>query len=153
MKKSVIIFDLDGTLALIDKRRKLATKENDKLDWEVFHHPDNIKLDEPNWPVIEIARLFKKAGYYIFIFSGRSDITEDETKHWLQLYQVPYDRLIMRPHKTLNFVPDEKLKKKFIDDAPFSLDQVYCVFDDRQKVVDMWRSLGLTVFQVAEGNF
>ncbi|MDJ0647343.1 MAG: hypothetical protein QNJ60_01435 [Xenococcaceae cyanobacterium MO_188.B19] len=30
-----------------------------------------------------------------------------------------------------------------------------CLFilDDRQQVVDMWRSLGLTVFQVAEGDF
>ena len=27
------------------------------------------------------------------------------------------------------------------------------VFDDRAQVVRMWRALGLTVFQVAEGNF
>jgi len=27
------------------------------------------------------------------------------------------------------------------------------VFDDRDQVVRMWRRLGLTVFQVAEGNF
>ena len=27
------------------------------------------------------------------------------------------------------------------------------VLDDRQQVVDMWRSLGLTVFQVDEGDF
>jgi hypothetical protein len=27
------------------------------------------------------------------------------------------------------------------------------VFDDRQHVVRMWRSLGLTVFQVAEGDY
>ncbi|WP_203780134.1 phosphatase domain-containing protein [Paractinoplanes rishiriensis] len=27
------------------------------------------------------------------------------------------------------------------------------VFDDRQQVVRMWRALGLTVFQVAEGDF
>jgi hypothetical protein len=30
---------------------------------------------------------------------------------------------------------------------------VVAVFDDRDQVVRMWRSLGLTVFQVAEGNF
>ena len=30
---------------------------------------------------------------------------------------------------------------------------VHFVLDDRQQVVDMWRSLGLTVFQVAEGDF
>jgi hypothetical protein len=27
------------------------------------------------------------------------------------------------------------------------------VLDDRQQVVDMWRGLGLTVFQVDEGDF
>ena len=27
------------------------------------------------------------------------------------------------------------------------------LFDDRQQVVRMWRALGLTVFQVAEGDF
>ena len=59
----------------------------------------------------------------------------------------------MRPHKTMNFVPDEVLKKQMLDDAPFDIDDVYLVVDDRQKVVDMWRNLGLTVFQVAPGNF
>ena len=32
-------------------------------------------------------------------------------------------------------------------------DNVECVFDDRQKVVDMWREIGLTCMQVAPGNF
>ena len=26
-------------------------------------------------------------------------------------------------------------------------------FDDRNQVVEMWRAIGLTVFQVADGNF
>ena len=36
MKKDVVIFDLDGTLALIDDRRKLATNVNGKMDWDTF---------------------------------------------------------------------------------------------------------------------
>ena len=32
-------------------------------------------------------------------------------------------------------------------------DDVFAVFDDRQQVVDMWRSNGLTCFQVADGDF
>ena len=36
-----VIFDLDGTLALIDKRRDLATKDG-KMNWDVFFDPDNI---------------------------------------------------------------------------------------------------------------
>ena len=33
------IFDLDGTLALIDERRKVSEKENGKLDWDKFFDP------------------------------------------------------------------------------------------------------------------
>ena len=33
MKKNTLIFDLDGTLAIVDKRRELATKPNGKIDW------------------------------------------------------------------------------------------------------------------------
>ena len=43
--KKIVIFDLDGTLALIDKRRDLATKDNGKFDWDVFFDPKNIDLD------------------------------------------------------------------------------------------------------------
>ena len=32
-------------------------------------------------------------------------------------------------------------------------DDVFAVFDDRNQVVDMWRSNGLTCFQVAKGDF
>jgi len=30
---------------------------------------------------------------------------------------------------------------------------ILCVFDDRQKVVDMWRKNGITCFQVNYGDF
>ena len=56
-KDKIVIFDLDGTLALIDKRRALATKDNGKFDWDVFFNPDNISLDLPNIPVIQMANI------------------------------------------------------------------------------------------------
>ena len=59
----------------------------------------------------------------------------------------------MRPHETLNFIPDEKLKKQMLDESLATVEDIFCVFDDRQKVVDMWRSLGLTCLQVAPGDF
>ena len=59
MKKKTVIFDLDGTLALIDQRRELSTKENGKINWDIFFDPKNIELDLPNHPVIEMAKLIK----------------------------------------------------------------------------------------------
>ena len=162
MNKKIVIFDLDGTLAIIDKRRDLARKPNGKIDWDVFHDASNISLDEPNAPVIKMAQLFAEDGFLIVIFSGRTDKTEHATRAWLTRNRVPFHTLAMRPHKTMssipphktmNFVPDEVLKKHMLDNALFNIDDVFLVVDDRQKVVDMWRDLGLTVFQVAPGDF
>jgi hypothetical protein len=33
------------------------------------------------------------------------------------------------------------------------MDEVFLVVDDRDKVVKMWRDLGLNTFQVAPGDF
>ncbi len=71
--KKTVIFDLDGTLANIDARRKLATKSNGKLDWDVFFDSSNIKLDVPNEPVVKMAQMFAENDFNIVIFSGRND--------------------------------------------------------------------------------
>ena len=149
--KNTIIFDLDGTLALIDKRRELSTKPNGKIDFDKLHDPSLIKHDKPNWPVIKMAQLFAEQGFNIVIFSGRSDITELVTREWLAKHRIPYHKLVMRDNVRY-FKPDEILKKQMLDDH-LDIDDVFCVVDDRQKVVDMWRENVLTCFQVAEGNF
>ena len=112
MNKNTVIFDLDGTLANIDARRKLATKPNGKLDWDVFFDASNISLDVPNEPVVKMAQMFAENDFNIVIFSGRND-------------------------------------RSFHLD----IDDVFLVVDDRDKVVKMWRDLGLNTFQVAPGNF
>ena len=172
--KNTVIFDLDGTLANIDARRLKAgspsgkTPTPSKMDWDVFFDPDNIKLDTPNDPVIKMAQLFKKDGFKIVIFSGRNDRSFDTTKQWLKKFDVPFDLLVMRPDKfksdswpiadgnpatsDMRFMPDDILKKKMLDTF-VDINDVFLVVDDRQKVVDMWRDLGLNTFQVAPGDF
>ena len=60
----------------------------------------------------------------------------------------------MRPtSKQFMFMPDDKLKQMWLDQLFTDKSDIVCVFDDRQKVVDMWRGNGLNVFQVADGNF
>ena len=152
MNKNTVIFDLDGTLANISARKELATKSNGKLDWDVFHDPSNIKLDVPNEPVVKLAQMFAENGFNIVIFSGRSDKTKFTTRSWLSNNRVPFQKLIMRDSKISNYTPDDVLKKDMLDKYA-DINDVFLVVDDRNKVVDMWRSLGLTVFQVADGNF
>ena len=156
MKKDVVIFDLDGTLALIDDRRKISTKPNGKMDWDTFFDPDNISLDLPNHPVIQMAQTLDKQGFTIVIFSGRSKATKDATADWLDKHNVPFNVMKMRPTgHPWAFMPDDKLKKHWLDDIfpGDRKDRILCVFDDRDKVVKMWRDNGLTCFQVAPGDF
>jgi len=47
---------------------------------------------------------------------------------------------------------DEILKKKMLDTF-VDINDVFLVVDDRDRVVKLWRSLGLTTFQVADGDF
>jgi hypothetical protein len=150
MKKTVI-FDLDGTLALIDKRRALAAKANGKINWKTFFAPENIQLDEPNVPVIEMAKVLKAQGHSVVIFSGRDSISKTETIAWLNQFGVPFDVLKMRPEGS--FTPDDVLKQDWLDQLFPVKSDVLCIFDDRDKVVKMWRSNGIACFQVAPGDF
>ena len=149
MKKTVI-FDLDGTLALIDSRRELSLKDNGKIDWDVFFDPKMISLDDPNQPVIDMANMLFTKGHTISILSGRSDVTKQATMDWLLEHDVWFDTLTMRS-KQHHFMPDNQLKQMWLDDI--GVDNVAMVFDDRNQVVDMWRQNGLTTFQVADGDF
>ena len=148
--RDIVIFDLDGTLADIDTRRAISLKSNGKLNWDKFFDPDNIQLDLPNQPVIDVANMLHSQGYLIYIFSGRSDKTEDATIAWLDKHNVNYDLLQMRPQGLL-YKPDNDLKQDWLN--VIKKDTVAMVFDDRNQVVDMWRKNGLTTFQVADGDF
>ena len=149
LDKKIVIFDLDGTLALIDKRRDISTDDNGKMDWAKFFDPDMVDLDDPNTPVITMANLLSSQ-YRIFILSGRSDVTQDATLDWLRKHNVTFDHLQMRPQNLL-YLPDNDLKQSWLD--AIGKDNVAMVFDDRNQVVDMWRKNGLTTFQVADGDF
>jgi len=149
--RQTVIFDLDGTLALIDKRRALATKPDGKINWKTFFAPENIQLDEPNQPVIEAFKAMRAAGFEVGIFSGRDSISRQETMDWLQQHGIKWDFLRMRSQG--DFTPDDKLKQSWLDDFLLEGREILCTFDDRDKVVKMWRANGITCMQVAEGNF
>lgn len=149
-KPKIVIFDLDGTLANIDHRRHFVEGKGSRAtdeEWRCFFAA--CVDDVPNLPVIETLRALRAQGYRIVILSGRSDEVSIETKAWLKENDVPYDELHMRPEG--NYVPDQKWKAKFL--KKFDRSQILCVFDDRDKVVKMWRDNGIPCFQVAWGDF
>ena len=150
--KNIIIFDLDGTLALIDERRKISTKENGKLDWNIFFNSKNIKLDKPNIPVINILKSLIKENFKIYILSGRLETTKKASLKWLSENNIEFDQFWMRKDNNLEkYITDEILKENWL--LEIGKKNIMCVFDDRTKIVNMWRRNGINCFQVAEGDF
>ncbi|MGV6819248.1 MAG: phosphatase domain-containing protein [Parvularcula sp.] len=140
-----IICDLDGTLALIEHRRHLIEGRNKK--WDLFFKacPD----DKPNWPIIHSVRSLMASGdHRIEIWSGRSDEVRAETETWLRQHGLGGLPLRMRPAGC--YTPDNQLKEEWLLSEDQKPD---LVFDDRDKVVAMWRSHGIVCAQVAPGNF
>ncbi|NDD85793.1 polynucleotide kinase, partial [bacterium] len=88
---------------------------------------------------------------YVIIVSGRDDSCRDVTRKWLEDNYIPYDELHMR--KTDDDRDDRIVKKEIFDAWIKDRYNVKFVLDDRNRVVEMWRSLGLKVLQVGEGDF
>ncbi|MBM2621260.1 AAA family ATPase [Actinoplanes sp. LDG1-06] len=133
-----ILVDIDGTVALMNGRRP--------YDW------DRVGEDSPNPAVIAAVRAMHAAGNAIVFCSGRDEAARSETEAWLDLYvDVPYEALFMRPAGDNR--KDAVVKREIFENEISERWRIAGVFDDRQQVVRMWRELGLTVFQVAEGDF
>jgi hypothetical protein len=177
------IFDLDGTIAFIGHRRHLVeapwieVPRNYKLqadqkfkimddamyirdpkfkpDWDRFY--EACDMDLPNPPVIGTLLQLYASGNDIRIWSGRSDNVKQKTLMWLHMFlRIPLIKLElmlkMRPGN--DDTPDDQLKLKWLN--TMSLQErirVAAVFDDRDKVVAMWRKAGVACFQVAPGDF
>jgi predicted kinase len=136
--EDVILVDLDGTVALM----------GDRSPYDVT----KLHLDRPNAPVIKAVKAMYEAGHTIVYCSGRTDDGREATEVWLEKYVgVPYAALHMR--KTGDQRKDSVVKREIFEREIQHNWHVIAVFDDRNQVVRMWRELGLTVFQVAEGNF
>lgn len=135
---AAVLVDIDGTVALMGDRSP--------YDW------DRVGSDLPNPAVITAVRAMHAAGNAIIFCSGRDAVCRPETEAWLDLYVgVRYEALFMRPEGDGR--KDAVVKREIFDREIRDSWRIVGVFDDRQQVVRMWRALGLTVFQVAEGDF
>lgn len=124
-------------------------------DWPAFY--EACDKDQPNWPVISTLLQLYSVGCDVRIWSGRDDSVKPKTLMWLHLatrlsLTVLKELLVMRPNG--DYTPDHQLKRKWLNLLqPQERRRLVGVFDDRQKVVDMWRAEGVACFQVAVGNF
>jgi hypothetical protein len=140
-----VIIDIDNTLSIANDRFKLAEKENGKIDWDIVHSAEHLIKDEPNLPMIELAKNYKQNGFEVIILTGRPESTRKVTKEWLAKYEISYDKLYMRSWQD-NFLKAPIFKKKVYDTD--IIEDVFCAYDDDQRIIDMWIDLGIPAFKV-----
>jgi hypothetical protein len=135
--KTAIIVDIDGTVATRTNR--------DPYEY------DKVIDDAPKKDVIEVIVAMWRAGHEVIFVSARDDSCFVDTRNWLRLYCPPHNLLLMR--KTGDVRDDAIVKREIYESLIKPKYDVVAVFDDRNKVVDMWREIGLTCLQVDYGNF
>lgn len=131
-----IMFDLDGTLALFG--------DNNPYDREFIY-------DELNYPVYDALRMYQAQGKKIIICSGRNGKFFETTDAWLGKHGIKPDLFLMR--KENDSRKDVLVKQEMFLNHILPNYYVNAVYDDRDQVVELWRDIGLTCFQVAEGKF
>lgn len=143
-KEECIIVDIDGTLAHIVNGRSpydASTALEDELD-------DAVGV---------VTAMMYNHGYKVIILTGRGEEHRDITEQWLKLNNVQYDELYTRLDSDVdekgNKLEDSLVKERLYKTHVEPRFNVKFVLDDRNRVVNKWRELGLKCFQVAEGNF
>ena len=160
------IFDLDGTLADITHRLHYISG-GDRKDWDGFF--DACDDDKPILPIIRLLKVLSSTGHHVHIWSGRSEKVRHKTIAWLRGQGIflnspgkvwtgtsldmtgTVEELRLRPEG--DYRSDDILKREWLDEAKEQGKGPVLVFEDRGRVVDMWREQGIFCCQVAPGTF
>lgn len=138
----LVVFDIDGTLANIEHR--LDYVRSKPKNWKAFDA--GIPNDAVNKPVAEMFRLITRDDHNVVVASGRNERSRVATRDWLEDHGLGnYERLYMR--KADDFRSDDIVKREILDEIIADYGRKPdMVFDDRKRVVDMWREAGIWVF-------
>jgi hypothetical protein len=141
----LVIFDIDGTLADISERVHHVRKK--PKNWNAFNA--GIAQDKAIHSMVRLCNILYTAGIYIVLCSGRNEKNRPETVEWLGRQGVNYHELLLR--KDEDFRSDAVVKREILQRMDKS--RILFVVEDRSRVVEMWRSEGLTCLQCAPGEF
>lgn len=135
-----IVVDLDGTVA----------RHVDRSPYDY----SKVYTDEVIEPVWNIVKAVEDSGVEIVFLSGRNEECRDETARWLRdkLGRDESQPLFMRPRTNPNG-PDFIVKDELLEQYVVPNYNILAVADDRRQVVQMWRTKGLTVLDVAGNLF
>jgi len=142
-----VIFDIDGTLS--DATHRMHYIQNKPKNWKQFF--GEVLNDSAYLDIVELCKILKFSGYTIVIMTGRSAICRQDTEQWLKNQGIEYANLYMRAEK--DFRADDIVKAELLDKVIADGYNVTMAFEDRDRVVSMFRKRGIRCLQVADGNF
>lgn len=131
------LVDVDGTLANMGARQP--------------HDLTRVAEDTCHTTIADLVALIRQSGNAIVVMSGRDESSRADTQVWLDHHLGDYDELHMRPAGDRR--PDYLIKAELFDQHVRDRWHVIAALDDRDQVVRMWRAMGLTCLQVADGDF
>lgn len=155
---TAIICDLDGTFALMGDRSPYDASRCDIVD-------------RPNTSVVECVKAMHRYGVEIIFMSGREAKDRAATERFIAQHalflDLPSDTCnwpieapapsVIPHHLFMRATADQRkdsiIKRELFDAHVRGKYNVLFCLDDRNQVVDNWRQMGLTCFQVQEGNF
>ena len=144
--KNIVVVDIDGTIAEVSKER-INFLQSGETDWEKFY-----KMSFDDKPIYEIIHLIWtiRISYRIVFCTGRSEIIRDVTQKWLDNNDLR-GKLLMRPNDCE--IEDAEMKPKLLADNGIKLSDIALVIDDKNSVVNKFRSLGVKCLQVENNEF
>lgn len=164
-KRNAIIFDIDGTLANLDHRLRHILKE--PKDWDAFY--SDMTKDKPIEPIrivcgslLALQYLADSFGYeakcHVVFCTGRPETYRQETLSWLDKHLlsgtiIKPDVLKLYMRKAGDYRPDAKVKEELLTQIKADGYEPILAFEDRERVVNMWRRNGIQCCQVAPGDF
>lgn len=141
------IFDIDNTIA--NNQHRVHYLHETPKNWNEWHK--NHHLDTPYWEIIDLMEMALDNGIRIVLCTGRDEKVRDETRKWLEEHDIHYHHLYMRPLGDRR--DDSEVKRELLKQIRADGYDPVLVFEDRDRVVAMWREEGLRCLQVAPGNF
>lgn len=155
-KPYAYIFDIDGVLA--DCSHRLHFIQREPKDWNNFFKTERILQDKPIQANVDLllALTWRVGKDNILFVTGRKEEHREPTANWLyeKVFYASYfpaHTLFMR--KDNDFRPDWTIKKEIYENQIKDKYEVFGVFEDRTRVVRMWRDLGLPCYQVCDGDY
>lgn len=152
MSKDIFLVDIDGTISNLQHRLRFITQQDPK-DWDSFF--DECDMDEPIQDIITLVQDVMRWRKNTLVFvTGRTEAVRDKTWRWINkhLGYAP-DEFLLLMRKDGDHRNDDIVKAELLREAGIKAKDVFLALEDRNQVVRMYRDMGITCLQVADGDF